>query len=277
VLSHPLVRDAAETLFVPVAVYNNTPGDDAGVLKKFEEPAWNNPVVRIVRHDRTALASRVAGDYTTCGLVSAMVAALEKEKREVPTYLQLMNEELTARKRGLARATFAMYCFWEGEGRLGGLDGVIATKPGYLQGHEVVDVWYDPARITFSRLVSQAQQMKCAGTIYARSDRQEKVGKAMKGVSFVRTDEKSRPDKEPKYYLSKSLYRFVPMTPTQASRVNAAIHSSRDPDAILSPSQLKLLASIKAHPNAGWRNVIGTDDLIGAFAETQRLAAREKP
>lgn len=275
VLSHPLVRDAAETLFVPVAIYNNTPGNDARVLKKFEEPAWNNPVVRIVSHDRTALASRVAGDYTTTGLVSAMVAALVKEKRDVPTYLRLLNEELTARKRGLAQATFAMYCFWEGEGQLGGLDGVIATKPGYLRGREVVDVWYDPARITYSKLVKQAQQIKCAGTVYARSERQEKAIKALRDVSIVRTDEKSRPDKEPKYFLSKTPYRFVPMTATQASRVNAAIHSSGDPVAILSPSQLRLLASIKAHPNAGWRNVIGTDDLHKAFSEAKRVAASD--
>ncbi|MCA9256836.1 MAG: thioredoxin family protein, partial [Phycisphaerales bacterium] len=46
VLSHPLIRDAAESLFVPVAVYNNIPGDDENTLKSFKEPAWNNPVVR---------------------------------------------------------------------------------------------------------------------------------------------------------------------------------------------------------------------------------------
>ncbi len=43
VLRHPLLVDAIESLFVPVAIYNNTPGDDAETLHSFGEPAWNNP------------------------------------------------------------------------------------------------------------------------------------------------------------------------------------------------------------------------------------------
>ena len=59
VLSHPLIVEAADSLFVPVAVYNNIKGDDERTLKFFKEPAWNNPVVRIMTNDRTALGKRV--------------------------------------------------------------------------------------------------------------------------------------------------------------------------------------------------------------------------
>ncbi|HEY3245572.1 MAG TPA: thioredoxin family protein, partial [Phycisphaerae bacterium] len=48
VLTHPLLVEAIETCFVPVAVYNNIPGADEQTLKAFKEPAWNNPVVRII-------------------------------------------------------------------------------------------------------------------------------------------------------------------------------------------------------------------------------------
>lgn len=274
VLSHPLIRDAAESLFVPVAIHNNKPGDDERVLKSFQEPAWNNPVVRIMRHDRSSLAARVAGDYTPAGLVSAMVTALEQEKREIPMYLRLLHEELSARQRGLDRATFAMHCFWEGEGQLGALDGVIATMPGFVKGREVVDVWYDAKRIDYSALVREARRMQCAGTIFARSAAQESKGASIDGASVVRTDDATRPDKEPKYYLSKTPFRFVPMTETQASRVNGAIRSKRDPQAFLSPSQRRILAIAKAHPKGDWRDAIGADDIVQAFAAADRVALK---
>ena len=41
VLSHPLMVDAIEHLFVPLAIYNNKKGKDDKVLKQFGEPAWN--------------------------------------------------------------------------------------------------------------------------------------------------------------------------------------------------------------------------------------------
>src|SRR5262249_13389579 len=61
VLSHPLIVEAAESLFMPVAVFNNIKGDDEQTLKSFGEPAWNNPVVRFMAADRTELAPRVSG------------------------------------------------------------------------------------------------------------------------------------------------------------------------------------------------------------------------
>src|SRR6187551_2627078 len=48
VLTHPLLVEAVETHFIPLAIHNNKSGKDAEVLKQYNEPAWNNPVVRIV-------------------------------------------------------------------------------------------------------------------------------------------------------------------------------------------------------------------------------------
>lgn len=48
VLSDDLLVEAIETLFTPVAVYNNLGGADRDVLDRYREPAWNNPVVRFI-------------------------------------------------------------------------------------------------------------------------------------------------------------------------------------------------------------------------------------
>jgi len=62
-----------------------------------------------------------------------------------------------------------MACYWEGEARLGALDGVLATRIGFLQRHEVVEVEFDPERLAYERLVREAQKMSCARRVFARS------------------------------------------------------------------------------------------------------------
>ncbi len=268
VLSHPLIRDAAETLFVPVCVRNNSSGDeDARVLAHFKETAWNNPVVRIVTPDRKMLTDRVNGDYTVGGMANAMVSALRAEKREVPEYLELLAMESTARRRGVEKATFAMHCFWEGEAALGVLNGVVSTRPGFVAGKEVVEVEFDPTLIDFKTLLASAMKRKCASTAFTRSDAQQKQAGEKLGGAAVRSDESMRPDDEPKYYLSKSEYRFVPMTDAQASRVNAAIHNGSDPKALLSPGQIRLLDAIRQKSDSSRRSMIGRSDLIKAWGE----------
>lgn len=271
VLSHPLIRDAAEHLFVPVAIYNNIEGADRKVLESFKEPTWNNPVVRIVRHDRKPLAERVSGDFSLAGLASAMVDALKADKKSVPKYLSLLADESNARKRGLEKATFAMHCFWEGEVNLGALDGVYQTQPGWLGGEEVVDVWFDPKAIGFDKLLTAARTTKCASRVYARSEAQK--SQAEKQIDAVKRDDTdSRPDKEPKYYLGKSTYRFIPMTSAQVCRVNAALRDpSKSPDDFLSPSQIELHSAIKKNPNAKWPVVFDAMDIISATEKCQEI------
>ncbi|MFQ5424087.1 MAG: VPGUxxT family thioredoxin-like (seleno)protein, type 2 [Phycisphaerae bacterium] len=272
VLSHPLLRDAAESLFVPVAVYNNIKGDDERTLTSFKEAAWNNPVVRIITPDRKPLAPRVAGDYSIGGLASSMVAALKSAHRDVPAYLALLAEECAARKRGLKRATFAMHCFWEGEGALGNVRGVITTMPGFLDEKEVVEVEFDPESVDYKALVARAKALKCASEVFARDTDQQAVAKRVVGAATIRTDAPVRPDKQPKYYLSKTEYRHIPMTSLQATRVNAALGRKENPDAYLSPGQLRLLASIRKHPKAKWPGAIGVPDLSRAWLAAERVA-----
>ena len=58
-------------------------------------------------------------------------------------------------------------------------------------------------------------------------------------------------DKEPEYYLLHSDYKYVPMIPIQASRVNSAIALGQNPNKYLSKGQLSMLDYFRSHPDQG--------------------------
>ena len=183
VLSRPLIVEAIESYFIPLAIYNNKGGQDTEVLKQYNEPAWNNPVVRIVDEKGKDIVSRLNGNYSAYGLANMMMNVLIKKQGEIPLYLQLMTDELAADQHGVFTTTYSMYCFWAGEALFGKANGVIRTEAGYQGGKEVVKVEYDPTIITKSQLDRIAEQSTC---------------KSISVGSF-------RADATPKYYLSKSV------------------------------------------------------------------------
>lgn len=259
VLSHPLIVEAIETLFVPVAIFNNKGGKDAEVLRYYNEPSWNNPVVRIVDYDRLDIIPRLSSNYSQLGVVQAMIFALERRGKAIPAYLQLLYEELLARQQGLETTTLSMYCFWTGEKMLGQLPGVIATEAGFMDGREVVQVTYNPRDISFEEVVKAGQQARCADRAYAHTETQKAAAAAMLGAGKTGSRSAFRPDREPKYYLSKTHYRFVPMFPLQAARANALIGQGKPPEGVLSPRQVELAREAKGHPERKWESAIGKD------------------
>ena len=101
--------EAAETLFVPLAIYNNTEGDaDEAILKRYEEPAWNYQVVRIVDAHGENLVPRLAKDWTVAAVTKSMIAGLRAAEREVPAWLELVAAEERAHVRGVESAVFGM-------------------------------------------------------------------------------------------------------------------------------------------------------------------------
>ena len=106
-LSHPLLVEAIETEFVPVAVYNNIKGKDLAVLKRYGEPTWNNPVTRFVDAAGKDLIPRKDRVWSLAGTASRMVLALKAAKRPVPGYLQLL--AVGGTPKFLTKASFAMY------------------------------------------------------------------------------------------------------------------------------------------------------------------------
>lgn len=232
VLSHPQLVKLAEREFVPVAIFNNVGGLDREVLESFREPAWNNPVVRIIDHRRRPLAPRVNGDYSLRGLASAMVTALEAAEREVPSELRVLAGLAAAPP--VEQATFSMHCFWECEARLAGIEGVVAARVGFLHGEEVVEVAFDPAVLERKTLIARASELDCARTVFSRSDREHEVAVAVAGERARRTDQPlRRSTKDEKYYLARSKYRNAGLSELEALRVNAALRFGRDPEAAL--------------------------------------------
>lgn len=270
VLSHPLIVEAIETLFVPVVVHNNKGGKDAQMLKYFGEPSWNNPVARIVNSDKTDVLPRLNGNYTAAGLVDYMLRGLDLYNQVAPQYLQLLQEELSAELRGTERATVSMFCFWSGEGKLGQVDGVVGTKAGWMDSKEVVQVEYDPRQISYDELIKTAKNAQCASHVYTENTQQKALAKKVVGNNAVKDVERFRLDREPKYYLSKTHYRYVPMTDLQATRANSLIGKGTSPEALLSPQQVALAQKIKANPRADWQDAIEVD-FIKAWSVIQSL------
>lgn len=247
-LSHPLIVEAIETYFVPVCIYNNKGDKDAEALKIFNEPAWNNPVVRIVSTDYKDVVLRMPNFNSSAQLVTGMRSALDQTGKVAPRYLELLEEELSAREAGLETATFSMYCFWSGEGAIGEIPGVVETEPGFQDGKEVVKVQFNPA-------------------VVSKVDLEKKTNP--KGIAACSKNEGFRSDHEPKYYLAQTDYKFIPMTSLQACRANTLAGKSQSPDALLSPRQLTLLKKVKENPKKAWKNMIGRKDFKKAWEETE--------
>lgn len=275
VLSHPLIVEAIETLFVPAAIYNNNKGEDERVLKSFGEPSWNNPVVRIMTPERQELVSRLSGDYTKAGLVGAMITALESNNNTVPPYLSLLAQELNVKSGSRERAVFAMHCFWIGEGKLANIKGVISTKPGFMGGYEVVELEFNPKIISFEDLVKKGKSNNVASHIFTVNSGQSAVAKDIVGEGSVSPSSSFRADSRPKYYLSGTLYSYVPMTNLQIARVNASLGSLRSPDSFLSPRQLELYKYIENHQELNWPNSLRSSDFNAAWNKTISLLNKQ--
>lgn len=217
VLSHPLIVEAAEDLFVPVAIFNNAGGADRAALERFEEPSWNNPVVRLVDAELAPLAPRISGDYSQAGLLEGMQAALTRAGRPVPTYLSNLARELSLPPTKTAH--YSMYCFWSGEVCLGELPGVVETRAGFADGKEVVEVTYDPRHVTRTALDEAAKG----------------CGTPLPGVGFKPS---ARDDK---YQLRGARWREVFMTPAQRTAVNARVGRGQPVTDLLSPRQIAAL------------------------------------
>jgi len=269
-LSHPLIVEAIETLFVPLAIYNNKGGEDRKILESFGEPTWNNPVVRIINTDRRELTPRLGGDYSTLGLLNSMVNALTLHGATVPEYLSLLREELAARKSGTETATVGMYCFWTGEKELGSLDGVVSTQPGFMGGREVVTVEFNPDVVAYEDLISQAKNANCASHVYAEDASQKGEAQKVVGKSQISSTSNFRLDREPKYYLSKTHYQYVPMTDLQATKANVLVGKRQSPETVLSPRQVKLARFISNNRGGNWKSAIN-EDFLASWEQVEKI------
>lgn len=254
VLSHPLIVEAIEDEFVPLAIFNNQKGHDLDILNQFKEPSWNNPVARIVDEKGRDVVKRVSGNYSQLGIVEAMIEALVKSGREVPVYLKLLQEQLVGEEYAEELA-LSMYCFWTGEKELASMPGVISTEAGFMDGKEVVKVKYNSKFTSSEKLASSAAKVNCADGVYVPSTSSAYKFKDVAVMPYS----KYRKDKETKYYVYNSDYKYLPMLPIQELKVNRALATRSDADALLSPRQLALLDQLRDKKPARLQNRIATD------------------
>lgn len=245
VLSHPFLVEMIETHFIPLAIFNNPPAERAGkrghdleILKKFNEPTWNNPVIRVVNNKGKDLVDRLGRQWTELGVSYSITNTLDKLNRDVPSYFDLYQEELIGRSGEVKEANLAMYCFWTGEKELAKMNGVLSTEPGYMNGHEVVKIEYNPYITSLDKIVPVANKVNCADEVYV--DEKIDVDVPVKSTS------KYRKDRDDKYYLSRTAYKVIPMTDLQATKVNSSIGSRQSPEKYLSPRQLELFNYLKS-------------------------------
>ncbi len=219
VLSDAVVADAAD-LFVSVFVSNNEAGDDRRVLEHFGEPTWNNPVVRFIDVDEHGLehelAPRLEGADRSVHLLTRMVQALRAAQQTIPPWLQAGADNVAA---GADDAVYATACFWDGEVRFGGVDGVVATTPGFVGGREVVKVRYDRARLSKAALDAAALGFGF-GTVDG-------------GFTVARGDDKKQ--------IQHNALGKLPLSPSQRMHVNSAVGRGDNPRVWLSPRQQQLL------------------------------------
>ena len=104
----------------------------------------------------------------------------------------------------------SMHCFWEGEARLGSIDGVLATRAGFIDGREVVEVTYDAGHVDAAHLVAAARQRGVTGDVWEAG-----------AVPF-----REAPRSDQKRHLSGTRWEKLPgLSPLQAARINSGFGS----------------------------------------------------
>jgi hypothetical protein len=215
VLTHPLMVEMITDRFVPVAIFNNLPGADADMLRRYDEPSWNNPVVRFLGPDGAELLPKLNDRYDALGLHDKITAVLQMLGDDVPHYFRLLGRDLLV-EHGLSESVaYTTPCFWSGETSLAGHPAVITTDAGWVDGEEVVQVHFDPREASRRDLDAFAR---------------------VEGFSPIKSGGFEL-DREPQFYLRKSAARHLPLTPAQRTRINLAVPYRDSLTDILSPQQ----------------------------------------
>ena len=135
-------------------------------------------------------------------LLPRMKDALAKSKK-TSQIIPLIEPELTS----TSVLALSQYCFWTGELAIGGINGVMKTEAGWLNGKEVTLVHYDSKIVTESDVIKQAKAQSCANDVFR--------GNALKSYRPARESDQKRQLQGTKFAKIKGL------TPFQKTKLNA--------------------------------------------------------
>lgn len=236
-LTHPLIVECIREHFIPVAVCKSREGKDAGNLRQLNEQSWNNPAAYFLTPDGAPIVDKLAGRYDPLSLYESLRGVFGNLRRDMPKYFDLLHGDLLIDAGFSTRVCFETPCFWSGETSLAQVPGVIATNGGWIDGNEIVEVHFDPSKGSIFELEAIA--------------RDQLFSPAHGGRFEV--------DEMPQYYLSKTNYRFLPLTRSQRTKINWAIPYRSEPEQFLSPSQ------------RAWRSNGSLEDSINAHLYTEDI------
>lgn len=232
VLSDPFVVEVIEREFAPLLIHNNSGGRDAEVLKQYGEPAWNYQVVRFLDSSGADVIPRRDRVWEAGPLLTRMVEALEAGGRDVPDYVRLLEQQYSER---LEEAFFSQACFWVGEMEFGQIDGVVMTEAGFMHGHEVTRVLFDPQQISLTELTNDGVRRGVASGVFADSD------EAAAFDGRLDTRKPGRYRVAPQSDQKRQLGRTTPggqFTASQLTKLNGFVRArGKNADRFLLPSQ----------------------------------------
>lgn len=110
---------------------------------------------------------------------------------------------------------------------------------------EVVEVEFDPLAVSYETLLERAIAGDCAINIFTRTAAHQTLAEQAVGERAIRNDDAIRVVEDQKYYLGRTPLKYLPMTETQATRINANV---KDAERWLSPRQVRQLQDIKRNP-----------------------------
>lgn len=141
-----------------------------------------------------------------------------------------------------AQIAMSMFCFWTGEMKLGGLEGVILTEAGWIGGREVTLVTYDETVTNLKSLIHDATSLKCANQVYVPAAQIETAQKeTSRPVQKLAGYNKAKASDQKKQ-LQGTAFAKLDLTPAQATKVNAFARSNpAKAKAYLTEVQLKAL------------------------------------
>ena len=124
---------------------------------------------------------------------------------------------------------------------------MLTTTAGWMGEVEVVEVEFDPLAVSYEALLERAIAGDCAINIFTRSDEHQVLAAQSIGERAIRSEDAIRVVEDQKYYLGRTPLKYLPMTETQATRINANV---KDAQRWLSPRQVRQLQDIKRNPRS---------------------------
>jgi hypothetical protein len=257
VLSHPLIVEALESMFVCAAPKIPRKEFEDRYKPSAGRKAWYT-TINFLDANGEELVPAIGGDTLVVPvIVDCIVRVLTQCKRPIPRYVSLLQEEQCGKstigcsgraKRNCRCIVFGIHDYDRTEVEFAKIDGVLATICGTYIGNRVIRIVYNPKVLSFTTILHYSTERHLADTIYYQTQ-DEKVAAQMETSRLVEKPAIVKMEHlfkivvhDMKSALRRSLLGKVPLTDLQATRINLLIHQGQFHEAtrLLSPRQFQV-------------------------------------